>query len=57
MVAPLIGLDVLAPLAATGLALMMIGAAITHVRRREVPMVAINAVLGVLAAVVAIGRF
>ena len=48
---------VLVPLAAVGLVALMAGAAITHARRREVPMIAINLVLLVLAAVVAWGRF
>lgn len=48
---------VLVPLAAVGLVLVMIGAAVTHARRGEVPMIAINVVLGILAAVVAWGRF
>lgn len=48
---------VLAPIAALGLVLMMLGAAITHGRRGETPMVVVNVVLGVLAAVVAWGRF
>lgn len=48
---------VLVPLAVTGLVLLMIGAAITHARRREFPMIGINVVLLVLAAVVAWGRF
>ena len=48
---------VLVPLAALGLVLMMIGAAITHRRRGELPMIAINVVLLVLAALVAWGRF
>lgn len=48
---------VLAPLAALGLVLMMIGAAITHARRKETQMIVVNTVLGVLAAVVAWGRF
>ena len=48
---------VLVPLAALGLVLLMVGAAVTHARRREVPMIAINAVLLVLAVVVAWGRF
>jgi uncharacterized membrane protein YphA (DoxX/SURF4 family) len=48
---------VLAPLAALGLILIMIGAAITHARRKETPMIAINAVLLVLAVGVAWGRF
>jgi ABC-type transport system involved in cytochrome c biogenesis permease subunit len=37
--------------------LLMIGAASTHARRREFPMIGINLVLGALAAVVAWGRF
>jgi uncharacterized membrane protein YphA (DoxX/SURF4 family) len=48
---------VLVPLAAVGLVALMIGAAITHARRRETPMIAINVVLLLLAAVVAWGRF
>jgi uncharacterized membrane protein YphA (DoxX/SURF4 family) len=48
---------VLVPLAAVGLIALMVGAAITHARRRENPMIAINVVLLLLAAVVAWGRF
>jgi uncharacterized membrane protein YphA (DoxX/SURF4 family) len=48
---------VFVPLAATGLILVMIGAAITQARRNELPVVAINVVLLALAAVVAWGRF
>jgi uncharacterized membrane protein YphA (DoxX/SURF4 family) len=48
---------VLAPLAAVGLILLMIGAGITHARRGESPMIAINVVLLILAALVAWGRF
>lgn len=48
---------VLVPLAAVGLVALMAGAAITHARRRETPMIAINVVLLVLALVVAWGRF
>ncbi|CAN5800259.1 DoxX family protein [soil metagenome] len=48
---------VLAPLAATGLVLLMVGAAITHFRRREPPNIAVNVVLGALALFVAWGRF
>ena len=48
---------VLVPLAALGLVLMMVGAAVVHVRRSEAPMVAINALFLVLAAVVVWGRF
>ncbi len=48
---------VLVPLAATGLAVVMIGAMVTHARRREFPMIAGNLVLLVLAALVMWGRF
>ena len=48
---------VLVPLAATGLALVMVGASITHYRRGETQMIAINAVLFALAVIVAWGRF
>lgn len=41
----------LAPLAAAGLVLVMVGAAIFHARRSEFPEVAFTVVLGVLAAV------
>lgn len=47
---------VLVPLAAVGLALVMVGAAAVHARRKEMPMVAMNAVLLVLAVVVVWGR-
>jgi uncharacterized membrane protein YphA (DoxX/SURF4 family) len=48
---------VLLPLAAVGLVVLMAGAAITHARHKEFPMIAINLVLLVLAAVVVWGRF
>ena len=48
---------VLTPLAAVGLILLMGGAIATHVRRREPQMVAVNLILLILAAVVAIARF
>jgi uncharacterized membrane protein YphA (DoxX/SURF4 family) len=48
---------ILVPLAAVGLILVMIGATIVHTRRHELPNVAINVVLLVLAAIVAWGRF
>ncbi|MDQ1503188.1 MAG: hypothetical protein QOD57_915 [Actinomycetota bacterium] len=48
---------VFVPLAATGLGVMMVGAALTHARRREFPNIAVNTVLLALAAVVAWGRF
>jgi uncharacterized membrane protein YphA (DoxX/SURF4 family) len=45
------------PLAAMGLSLMMVGAVITHARRREFPLITVNTVILALAAVVAWGRF
>jgi hypothetical protein len=48
---------ILTPIAATGLALIMLGAVATHIRRREPAGVAVTGVLFVLAAVVAWGRF
>ena len=47
----------LTPLAALGLVLTMAGAALTHLRRTEYGGIAVNAVLFVLAAFVAYGRF
>lgn len=52
-----VGVGVLVPLAATGLGLLMIGAMIMHLRRREHSLVAVNAVLLLMAAAVAVGRF
>jgi uncharacterized membrane protein YphA (DoxX/SURF4 family) len=46
----------LTPLAASGLVLLMLGAIVFHIRRREYPNVGFNAVLGVLAGVIAWGR-
>ncbi|MGH8825216.1 MAG: DoxX family protein [Jiangellaceae bacterium] len=48
---------ILTPIAATGLAVIMLGAMATHVRRREPAGVAITGVLFALAAIVAWGRF
>ncbi len=48
-------LPVLTPLAAAGLALLMAAAAITHLRRKESAVV--PAILGLLSAGVAAGRF
>jgi len=48
---------VLVPLAASGLAVVMLGAIVTHARRKEFPQIGINAALLVLALVVAIFRF
>ncbi|RMD54772.1 MAG: DoxX family protein, partial [Candidatus Thermofonsia bacterium] len=50
-------LPILTPLAAVGLALTMLGAARTHLRRGENQMIVTNAVLFLLAAFVAYGRF
>jgi uncharacterized membrane protein YphA (DoxX/SURF4 family) len=47
----------LTPLAAAGLALTMMGAALTNYRRKELPMVGLNTVLLVLALLVVVGRF
>ena len=48
---------VLVPIAATGLALVMVGAIVTHARRRENQMIVVNVVLLALAVFVAWGRF
>jgi hypothetical protein len=48
---------ILTPIAATGLAVIMVLAAATHIRRKEPSGVAVNAVLFLLAAAVAWGRF
>jgi uncharacterized membrane protein YphA (DoxX/SURF4 family) len=48
---------VLTPLAATGLAVLMVLAAMTHARRKEPGAIAVNAALLILAAIVAWGRF
>jgi len=51
-------LPVLSAFAAAGLVLIMIGAAVFHIRRAEfMPSLLVNAVLGGLALFVAIGRF
>jgi uncharacterized membrane protein YphA (DoxX/SURF4 family) len=51
-VAPILG-----PLAAVGLALVMVGAVVVHARRKEPMNVAVNVVLIALAVFVAWGRF
>ena len=48
---------VLVPLAALGLAIVMVGAIITHARRGEKQMIGANVVLLLLALFVAWGRF
>jgi uncharacterized membrane protein YphA (DoxX/SURF4 family) len=51
-------LPILTPIAAAALALLMLFAAIFHIRRpNELPNVLFNAVLGLLALFVAYGRF
>lgn len=55
---PLVGVDpVLVPIAATGLAVVMAGAVITHVRRNEYAATVPALVLLVLSLFVAWGRF
>ena len=48
---------VLVPLAAVGVTLLMAGAIVVQVRRREIPPVAVNVVVIALALFVAWGRF
>ena len=48
---------VLTPIAAVGLAVLQAGALRTHLRRGETPLLPLNAVLLVLAVVVAVLRF
>jgi uncharacterized membrane protein len=48
---------ILTPIAATGLAVVMVLAAATHIRRKEPSGVAFTAVLFILAVIVAWGRF
>jgi uncharacterized membrane protein YphA (DoxX/SURF4 family) len=50
-------LPILTPVAAIGLILTMLGASLTHFRRGEMPMIAVNLVLLALAAFVVYGRF
>ena len=50
-------IPVLVPIAAVGLAALMIGAAITHARRKERQMLPVNLILFALAVVVAVARF
>lgn len=47
----------LTPLAAVGLALIQVGAAITHIRRGEYPALVVNFILFAMAVFVAYGRF
>jgi hypothetical protein len=47
----------LVPTAALGLAIIMVGAIVTHARRKEMPAIVANIVLLVLAAAIVWGRF
>jgi uncharacterized membrane protein YphA (DoxX/SURF4 family) len=49
-------LPILTPIAALGLVIVQLGAAYTHFRRNEYPMIGINTVLLLLALFVAYGR-
>jgi uncharacterized membrane protein YphA (DoxX/SURF4 family) len=49
--------EVCTPLAAVGLMVVMVGAALSHASLREFPQVGANAVLFALALFVAVGRF
>ena len=48
---------VLVPLAALGLVVVMVGAAVTHARRKEYQMIVTNVIILALAAIVVWGRF
>lgn len=56
---PLLGVaEILTPIAATGLTLAMLGAMTLHLRRgNEGQMIMANLILGLMAAVIAWGRF
>lgn len=47
---------ILSPIAAAGLIIIMIGAAFTHFRRKEYPLIVPNVILVVLALIVIYGR-
>ena len=49
-------LPVVTPLAASGLVIVMLGALVFHIQRREYPNLGLNAILLVLSAVIAYGR-
>lgn len=58
IVPPLVGVaPILAPIAAVGLALTMVGAVLVHIRRGEGAGTVPAIVLGLLAVFVAVGRF
>ena len=49
--------SILSPIAATCLALLMVGAVVVHIRREETGKLGVPAVLLVLTAALAVGRF
>ena len=49
--------EILTPIAATGLAVVMLGAAALHGRRKETKEIGVNVILLLIAAVIAWGRF
>lgn len=49
--------EVLTPMAAIGLMIVMVGAAVSHASLREFPQVGVNTVLFALALTVAVGRW
>ncbi|WP_072689855.1 DoxX family protein [Rhodococcus marinonascens] len=49
--------EIFTPLAATGLAIVQVGAIIFHIRRKELQVLPVNVVLLLLAVFVAVGRF
>ena len=58
IVTPFLGsLKILAPLAASGLVVLMLGAIVFHYGRREFQNIGLNAVLGILSATIAWARF
>jgi uncharacterized membrane protein YphA (DoxX/SURF4 family) len=58
IVPPLVHIaPILTPVAAAGLVVVMIGAVVSHARRREFANVVVNVALAFMAAVVAWGRF
>jgi uncharacterized membrane protein YphA (DoxX/SURF4 family) len=58
IVPPLVGVaPVLSPVAAVGIVVIMVGAIVAHARESAGSKIAMNVVLGVLAVVVAWGRF
>jgi uncharacterized membrane protein YphA (DoxX/SURF4 family) len=58
VVPPLVNIaPVLSPVAAIGIILLMVGAAITHLRRHEPQLMGVNAVIVLVSAFIVWGRF